>query len=73
MPEYQSNQIASRAPFSADIIVRHEAHEVSIVKDNGYTGQPIKVDGGVLLNIKLSANGLPELKKMIEGHIALIE
>ncbi len=73
MPEYSEKYLASKAPFSADIIVRQESHMVSTLRDNGYSGSSVAVEGGILLNIKITANGLPELKKKIEGHIALVE
>lgn len=73
MPEYEKHQISSKPPFSADIVIRQESHTVTPIRENGYNGNPVNVEGGILLNIKLSASGLPELKKKLEGHIALVE
>lgn len=73
MPEYSENYIASKQPFSAEILVRQESHTITQIKDNGYHSAPIPVDGGILLKVNVSASSLPELKKKIEGHIALIE
>lgn len=73
MPEYSENYVASKAPFSAEILIRQESHTVTQIKDNGYHSNPISVEGGVLLKISLSASGLSELKEQINGHIALIK
>jgi hypothetical protein len=70
MPE---TQITSKAPFSADILVRQESHTVTPLRDNGYNGTPIQVDGGILLNLKVTANTLSDLQTKIEAHVALIE
>jgi len=73
MPDIQTQSITSKAPFSADIIVRQETHEAYVVKDNGYNSNPIRVEGGILLNLKVTANTLSDLQNKIEAHVALIE
>jgi hypothetical protein len=70
MPE----KVTNRSPYSADIVVRREAHQETVPNDKG-NGYPVtvNVEGGVLLSIKLSADTLPNLIKKIEGHVGLIE
>jgi len=77
MPEKSEGEITkeytSKDPFSADILVRQESHELLLMKGNGYNTKMISVDGGVLLKISLSAKTLQGLQAKIAGHVALIE
>jgi len=77
MPEKAEGEITkeyrSKDPFSAEILVRQDSHELLVMKGNGYNTKLINVDGGVLLKITLSAKTLPGLQAKIAGHVALIE
>lgn len=77
MPEAAEGEITkeytSKAPFSAEILVRQESHELLVMKGSGYNSKLINVDGGILLKITLSAQTLPALQEKIAGHVALIE
>lgn len=68
-----SKEYTSKVPFSADILVRQESHELMVMKGNGYNSKMMAIDGGVLLKITLTAKTLPELQAKIAGHVALIE
>lgn len=70
MPE--KSTIANRSPFSADVIIRREAHTETLAGTSGYAKE-VHVEGGVLLNVKLAADSLPTLIKKIEGHVGLVE
>lgn len=73
MPDYEKKYVTSKPPFSAEILIRQEAHEVTLLKDNGYTTPLIRVDGGVMLKINVSADTLDALQAKIAGHVALVE
>jgi len=69
MPEKLN--VTSKAPFSADIIVRQESHVLYTEDSKGYS-KNVQVEGGVLLNTKISADTLESLQAKISGHVALI-
>lgn len=71
MPDHVN--YTSKAPFSADILVRQESHTLTPLNERGYPGTPIQIEGGIMLSIKVSADSLQALQTKIAGHIALIE
>lgn len=73
MPELHTQSVTNKPPYSADILIRQEGHEVYMIKENGYNSVPIKVEGGVMLKVTVSSQTLPGLIEKIKGHVALIE
>lgn len=73
MTDQTTTEYNTKAPFSAEILVRQESHDVYAVKENGYSSKVVSVEGGILLKITLSAQTLPALQAKIAGHVALIE
>jgi hypothetical protein len=68
-----ANYVTSKPPFTADIQIFQESHTLTMIKDNGYSGPSINVEGGMVLKLKVTADSLPELRTKISNHVALIE
>lgn len=69
MPE----KVTNKSPYSADILIRREAHQETVPHAEGRYPATVNVEGGVLLNIKIAAPDLPSLIKRIEGHVGLVQ
>lgn len=67
------NTYTSTEPFKAEILITQESHDIVRLKDNGYTEKVIRVDGGIMLKLTVTAPDLETLQKRISGHIALIQ
>ena len=62
----------SAEPFKAEILITQESHDVVKLKDNGYTDKILRVDGGIMLKLTITAPDLETLQRRVAGHIGLI-
>lgn len=72
MSDQASREYTSKEPFKAELLITQESYDVVKVKDNGYHDKIVKVEGGILLKITITAPTLEKLAERINGHVALI-